>query len=1202
MSTALLRRSLPVATGLLAAAALAAGACASGVAIPRRGGRRPEGGGAPEESAATARRARLDEVMQSTFCATCHPAIYAEHMVNTHGRAFIDPEARLATRDFRRENCVRCHTPRPMFETGLGMTPIERHHDLEEGNTCMSCHWKAGYDYAAFSGGAECRTAFDERAGDVAACSTCHRVAATPEQWSHAPLGAQAGRECVDCHMPLVKRPVAVGQPARLVRSHEFPGSRSESQVRRAYGYEVEVDGSDVVVRITNKGAGHDFNTATRQRAIESLVVVRDAAGREITNDRKIFKAPYGDATSLDMPVSTQIPSGATREHRVHLDAPAGTVTCHLLFKLYYPVEDGHPTLARDLEQRVLHFSGVDPKAPSKAPAVAAPAQRAAVPPAEAARPDSLVKFAHPASGTAYVPIPTGDSDDDIEHLVAILEFPVPGARVVARRRLLEIGARTIPFLVNGLGHWSDETFDESMELLVQIGPQTAPALSAALADERLYVRYHARMVLTRLGFPGDRDALRSSLVAALDAENALDRRSAADALGHFGDASVAPTLRALLDDPDWDVVASAARALGRLGDDDAIEPIERTLAHATFVETRRDLALALADLDSAAGVPALLAGLDHPDDVLRRSFFDAFFAVTGRHMAYDPDAPRPERLEALARLQSWWAEEGGAEALVHREEPAERAQEAAWRRVQALGGGTDVLPGGDDTALMHELVAAGSDAVPALIDGLTFPSGFTVKRALVCEALGRIGDPQATPYLVRVLRDPDLTVAAWACWALARTADDAALPALRSYQQRVDAYALRAPHGAEGDAPDRLRALAAETRLTLGDDSARVLLANLDPPVDPTMSIEPAHLGGVVTRFEGATQAPPASPADAIERAQALRRQDWYEDAVALLQVAEERFGASAALRLELAWNVLMITEEDMTRDVDPAQIETGVAEARWRFEQAIAMDPAVPGRELLEAKILRHEGRGDEARPVLEEYLVRSPRDVFAHTELGDLASEQRDFATADREYSIVASILPSDGWAVLYATEARQWLGRPVAELEQGYVRAAALLPGQVTPLRLLARLHPNDPDRTLALLEQVVRDRPDGAWARIWQAYVLRTRAEPDLARAEHVLREALVAGTDDRAVHFNLGQVLEEERRPGDAVKEYVAALESSQPGDVAETAEALDRLLCADDVRTALPADVRTHAWDVLLARTPGTERYVDDAKKAGAR
>ncbi|MCB9915028.1 MAG: hypothetical protein H6828_07755 [Planctomycetes bacterium] len=87
--------------------------------------------------------AHREEVQSSRFCAECHPVLYEEHRQNTHGLAFHDEEARLATRGFRREDCIRCHTPRPVFETGIGMTPMQRWTNLDEGNTCMSCHGRA---------------------------------------------------------------------------------------------------------------------------------------------------------------------------------------------------------------------------------------------------------------------------------------------------------------------------------------------------------------------------------------------------------------------------------------------------------------------------------------------------------------------------------------------------------------------------------------------------------------------------------------------------------------------------------------------------------------------------------------------------------------------------------------------------------------------------------------------------------------------------------------------------------------------------------------------------------------------------------------------------------------------------------------------------------------------------------------------------
>jgi HEAT repeat protein/Tfp pilus assembly protein PilF len=1179
-------RLVPSVVAVLAAAVAASVACCTSSGAGRAGG---------AAVVAPADRAHLDLVMTSRFCATCHPAIYAEHMSNTHGLAFVDDEARLATRDFRRENCVRCHTPRPVAETGIGMTPMERRHDLEEGNTCMTCHMKAGRDYTRFAGGAECRGAFDGRAGEVQACATCHRIAGTPEQWEHAQEGKLADRKCVDCHMPLVERPVAVGEPPKMVRAHTFPASHSESQIRKAYAYDAKIEGNELVVRLTNRGAGHNFPTASQQRSVESLVVVRDANGTEVTRTRAVFKHPYADTTTLDLPVTTQVPSDKTREQRVPIHVDSGTIECELFFKSYYPIEDGHPTLSRRLERRVIPFHDL---APSIKPVDVPQKIAASVPevsPADAARPDGLAKFAHPAPGTKAVAVPEGSSDEDIARLVSFFEFPVPEARVRAHERLLAIGDRAIPALIDALGHWSDESFDQAMDLLAAMGARAAPAVRAACDSDRLYVRIHARMTLARMGFPGDRTAQRDALVRALSMPHPLDRRSAADALGRLGDAAAAPALRPLLDDTDWDVVASAASALALLGDRGAAPAMRSALARATFVESRRDLAAALAGLGDDSGVALLLDGLDHPDDVLRRTFFDAFFAATAMHMSYDPDAPRRERLEAIAALRARWEQDGGPSALRRPAAPDDAADAKAFAMVEELGGGTDVKTGGDDAELMDRLVAMRGAAVPSLVQGLTFPSGFTRKRALVCEALGRIGDPRAAPYLVRALRDPNLNVSSWACWALGSTGDAAAIPALRRYSRRLAAYQDERADAPEAAAAASLVARAASTRLRLGDESARRELEGMGREADAVAKEVPPSVTGTVRT----TEAPPVpvatSTADAIAKAQALRAQDYYEDAIRVLDDAESRFGRTAGTRLENAWNLLMIAEEDMTRDLDKFRIDAEVADARVRFNEAVRMDPHVEGRELLEAKVLEYEGEKEKSRRVLEDYVAKNPKDAAAHQELGYTAYKESDWATAEREYETLSQLAPKDGWAVLYRTIARQWLGRGTDELDAGYLTAAHMLPEVETPLRLLARLHEKEPDRAVELLGQVVKDRPRAVWARIWIAHVLRTKKDPDVVRAEALLREAAVIAPRDAAVRFNLGQLLESRGAIVDAVREYAESAECAATGDVTGVADALDRILTSD---AEIPADLRARAWDAIVAKSPSVGRYAHDAAR----
>jgi HEAT repeat protein len=773
-------------------------------------------------------RAHLDRVMTSASCGRCHSAIYAEHRQNTHGMAFTDTETRLATRNFRREDCIRCHTPRPVFETGIGMTPMQRWTDLEEGNTCMSCHWKQDYDYSRFIGGAECKTAFDPRVGTVQACSSCHRIGGTPDQWSRAEHGRKAGNVCIDCHMPLVDRPVADGEPPRPVYSHVFPASRSESQLRRAYAYEAKIEGSQVVVRIKNKGAGHSLPTATRQRSFESLVTVRDRDGNVIGSSRLVCRYPYASELAsgqLTMPVSTQIPSGQTREHRVPIPIASGTVECSLFFKRYRPIADFDPGLSRRLEHRVI---AIDIAEPSTEPIRDAPEVGIAVPPGDLHDffdPQGVTSVARPDPSPQPIEIPEGRTPAELERLVSLLEFHMPEARRLARERLRSIGPAAYPVLIDALGAWSNETFNQAIEVLASIGEPALPAVRAALRRPELYVRCHARKVIARMMPTVDREAVVEELASALRMPHPVDRRSAAEALGSLGDRSVAEALVACLSDVDVDVVIAAARALARLQIRDAVPAIERAFLESDQLESKRDLALALAELGSGAGVPVLIEGLDQSDDVIRESFFEGLFSVTGLHFGYEMHAPREERLEAIARWQSFWAQSGNASLLQRPRRVEQLVHEHALGLVIRLGGGSDTEPGGDDRSLLDELAGMKSDALPALIEGLTFPSGYPEKRALVCQALARLGDKDAAPFLAEALRDPVLSVSDAACAALESTHDAEVLPALSRYQARLLALQTD-PARASSVGP--LLARAARTSLLLGDDRAREVLTGL--------------------------------------------------------------------------------------------------------------------------------------------------------------------------------------------------------------------------------------------------------------------------------------------------------------------------------------------------------------------------------------
>ncbi len=767
------------------------------------------------------------DVMESAFCAKCHPAIYAEHQQSTHGRAYSDAEVRLATGRFAHNDCIICHTPRPIFETGVGQNPRRRHYALEDGNACMTCHWKPDFNYAQFTGGAECTEAFHPEVGTVEACASCHRNHGTPYQWEKSPTGKDSGRTCMDCHMAQVERPIAVGGPIRKVRQHIFPGSRSEEQVRRAYRYSAAIDGNEAVVTVANRGTGHNFPTELKQRSVESLVIVRDANGDEFARSRMVFRDPYKRPYGLQLPVNTQIPGGESREHRVPIGIAGGTIETKLFFKLYYPIDDYHSDLSRVLESRVLPFDGITP---SDKPIESAGEVKPISPEGiafEVASPANLVDFRRPPIDTVEIPIPEGDSKADIGALIALFQFPVPQGNKAARERLAKIGLPAVPQLIDALGSWDNKTYNQAMAVLQKIGNDTHELLVAGMEDERLYVRLHSRELAARMGWRDD--AVVEALSRGLTMKGALDRASAAEVAGRLGMEHFAEPIHALLEDPDPDVIRAAAMALAGIGHKDSVARIEAAMNASRFEETRYALALSLAKLSSEAGIPILLDGLEYPDDLIREIAFESLFEATGQHFGYDPLAPRPYRLAAIAEFRGYWAKNGGPEALMPVDRDKDPVAEAeAWGLVKKLGGSDYLKATDQDGEIEAELIAMGRYAVPALVLGLKYPAGFAAKRAALCRALGRIGDRRAAPALGAALRDPVLQVAAWAAWSLEGVGDAQSIPALRRYEQRLNTAIGNNALPENFGLGERAIAQAARTRYLHGDKTARSVLAGL--------------------------------------------------------------------------------------------------------------------------------------------------------------------------------------------------------------------------------------------------------------------------------------------------------------------------------------------------------------------------------------
>ncbi len=125
-------------------------------------------------------------------------------------------------------------------------------------------------------------------------------------------------------------------------------------------------------------------------------------------------------------------------------------------------------------------------------------------------------------------------------------------------------------------------------------------------------------------------------LIQALKYEDRMIRASAAMALGHLGDArAVGPLIQTLKDDEDWLVRTSSAEALGKLNDTRAIEPLIKAFKDEDS-GVRLYAAEALAELNDTGAVDLLIQALKDEDPEVR------YYAARALGKLHDPRALEP--------------------------------------------------------------------------------------------------------------------------------------------------------------------------------------------------------------------------------------------------------------------------------------------------------------------------------------------------------------------------------------------------------------------------------------------------------------------------------------------------------------------------------------------------------------------------------
>lgn len=145
----------------------------------------------------------------------------------------------------------------------------------------------------------------------------------------------------------------------RAGRGHVFPGAHDKAMLQQAGKFEVSREGDEVVLTLTNVGAGHNFPTEERHRAVDMMYrfVGTDEAPAEWT---LLWRArqPYRDESEPVGPgarsqENTQLPAFGQKALRIAIPDGAVAVEARLWYRLTPFCGDDSP-LSTLLEERRL--------------------------------------------------------------------------------------------------------------------------------------------------------------------------------------------------------------------------------------------------------------------------------------------------------------------------------------------------------------------------------------------------------------------------------------------------------------------------------------------------------------------------------------------------------------------------------------------------------------------------------------------------------------------------------------------------------------------------------------------------------------------------------------------------------------------------------------------------------------------------------
>ncbi len=271
--------------------------------------------------------------LNAKTCGNCHKKFYQEWKTTIHSKAWTDPYFKADMKfDGNQFVCRLCHTPLdqqlpskvlgyrdknkwdPILTPNPNFNPKLQH----EGVTCAVCHLRNGKILGVLGNTnaphpvkiidspnqicVRCHVSKNEKFGVFSKLPICGTVAEITKS-KKTKIGESIflnvkSLGCVNCHMPLEKRPLVEGGPIRNARRHLWRGGHDPNMVKKAITVtfnQTEKTNKNYTFKlsIVNSGAAHYVPTGTPDRHFTIKLLAYGKFGKVIKQKLEIIKRNF---------------------------------------------------------------------------------------------------------------------------------------------------------------------------------------------------------------------------------------------------------------------------------------------------------------------------------------------------------------------------------------------------------------------------------------------------------------------------------------------------------------------------------------------------------------------------------------------------------------------------------------------------------------------------------------------------------------------------------------------------------------------------------------------------------------------------------------------------------------------------------------------------------------------------------------------